>query len=91
MSLTEGLFSKKEQVEIEVIYDDWEAHCTAYKVGDDVHALKSVSIDLPEEFHAGKGAADLPKGEWEKKFLAHVKKAAKGHFKEYKVKKYFVH
>ena len=56
-----------------------------------MHALKSITIDLPEEFHSGKGAADLPKGDWEKKFLAHVKKAAKGQFKEYKVVKWFVH
>ena len=92
--LTEGLFNKKEKVEIEVIYDDWEAHCTAYKVGDSVHVLKSISIDLPEKFHSNSNDEwdkDLKKGEWEKIFLNHVKKAAKGHFKEYKVVKWFVH
>lgn len=92
--LTEGLFNKKEKVEIEVIYDDWEAHCTAYKVGDSVHVLKSITIDLPEKFHSNSNNEwdkDLKKGDWEKIFLNHVKKAAKGQFKEYKVVKWFIH
>ena len=92
--LTEGLFSKKEKVEIEVIYDDWEAHCTAYKVGDSVHALKSISVDLPEKFHssnASDGDNNLPKGKWEQTFLKEVKKLVKGQFKEYNVVKWFVH
>ena len=92
--LTEGLFNKKEKVEIEVIYDDWEAHCTAYKVGDSTHALKSVSVDLPEKFHASNasnGDDNLPKGKWEQTFLKEVKKLVKGQFKEYNVVKWFVH
>jgi uncharacterized protein YukE len=87
--LEEGLFSKKTEVEIEIIYDDWEAHCSAYAVGDDVHCLKSVSVDLPEEFHAGND--EQVKGDWSTALINFVKKATKKDFKEYKIKKYFIH
>ena len=88
--LEEGLFSKKTEVEIEVIYDDWEAHCSAYAVDDSVRCLKSVTIDLPEEFHSGSDKSD-PKGNWEEALIKVAKKATKKDFKEFKIKRWFVH
>ena len=86
----EGLFKKKTEVEIEIIYDDWEAHCSVYEVGVDDHCLKSISIDLPEKFHAGNAAKEF-KGDWNKELISFVKKATKKQFKEYKIKRYFIH
>lgn len=88
--LEEGLFSKKTEVEIEIIYDDWEAHCSAYAVDDSVRCLKSVTIDLPEEFHSGSDKSD-PKGNWEEALIKVAKKATKKDFKEFKIKRWFVH
>ena len=88
--LEEGLFSKKTEVEIEVIYDDWEAHCSAYATDDSVRCLKSVTIDLPEEFHSGSDKPS-PKGNWEEALIKVAKKATKKDFKEFKIKRWFVH
>ena len=88
--IEEGLFKKRTEVEIEIIYDDWEAHCSAYAVGDDVHCLKSVTIDLPEEFHSGSDKSN-PKGNWEEALIKVAKKLTKKDFKEFKIKRWFVH
>ena len=85
----EGLFSKKTEVEVEIIYNDWEAHCSVYEVGADDRCLKSISIDLPEEFHAGNNKKI--KGDWGTALINYVKKATKKEFKEYKIKRYFIH
>lgn len=89
--LEEGLFSKKTEVEIEIIYNDWEAQCSAYTFddNDDAHCLKSVTVDLPEEFQVG--SDKQVKGNWSEALINFVKKATKKDFKEYKIKRYFIH
>ena len=77
-------------MQVEVIYGDWEADCTVWRIGDDIKPLEVINIDLPEKFHAGSDD-DLKKDEWEKMFLAYVKKQIEPKLKKYNVKRIFLH
>lgn len=85
--LEEGLFKKKPEVEVEVMYDDWEAYCAVYELGNKEKQLKNICVDLPEEFQ-DKTPEEI-KGQIGTSIMNYIKKETKKELKEYNVKKMY--
>ena len=82
-----------KNVEVEVIYGDWEADITVWEVGNDITPLHILNIDLPKKFHS-----DSPDEYWKgKNFNAELLEYAKKKImpiaikKGFKIHKIFLH